>query len=58
MGIKLYNNFACDHFKIKGNEFLNNGISRIRYFVIDEADRMIEKGHFNEMDKILGFVNK
>jgi ATP-dependent RNA helicase DDX24/MAK5 len=28
-------------------------ISRIRFLVLDEADRMIEKGHFEDLDKIL-----
>lgn len=40
-----------------GHEFLNN-ILRIRYLVIDEADRMIEKGHFSEVEKILSLANK
>lgn len=40
----------------EGNEYLNN-IYKIRYLVIDEADRMIEKGHFGEMEKILGLIN-
>ena len=34
-----------------------NALDRIRYLVIDEADRMIEKGHFGEMEKILALVN-
>ncbi|CAF1032682.1 unnamed protein product [Brachionus calyciflorus] len=41
----------------EGHEYLNN-IIRIKYLVIDEADRMIEKGHFSEVEKILGLVNK
>lgn len=41
----------------EGNEFLNNLI-RIRYLVIDEADRMIEKGHFSEVEKILALINR
>jgi ATP-dependent RNA helicase DDX24/MAK5 len=40
----------------EGNEYLNN-MNKIRYLVIDEADRMIEKGHFGEMQKILTLVN-
>ena len=28
-------------------------ISRLRFLVLDEADRMIETGHFAEMDNIL-----
>jgi superfamily II DNA/RNA helicase len=30
----------------------------VKYLVIDEADRMIEKGHFGEMEKILGLINR
>lgn len=40
----------------EGNEYLQN-IWKIKFLVIDEADRMIEKGHFSEMEKILGIVN-
>ena len=41
----------------EGNEFLCN-ITKIKYLVIDEADRMIEKGHFSEMDKILTLITR
>ena len=41
----------------EGNEFLCN-ITKIKYLVVDEADRMIEKGHFSEMDKILTLINR
>jgi ATP-dependent RNA helicase DDX24/MAK5 len=27
--------------------------STLRFFVLDEADRMIENGHFRELDSIL-----
>ncbi len=30
----------------------------VKYLVIDEADRMIEKGHFGEMEKILALINR
>ena len=30
----------------------------IRHLVIDEADRMVEKGHFEEMTKILNLINE
>lgn len=33
-----------------------NSLKAIEYLVIDEADKMIEMGHFEELDKILGFV--
>ena len=29
----------------------------IKFLVIDEADRMIEKGHFQELSKLLGYLN-
>ncbi|KAK7501083.1 hypothetical protein BaRGS_00007568 [Batillaria attramentaria] len=32
-------------------------ISQVRQLVMDEADRMIEKGHFEELTKILSFIN-
>jgi ATP-dependent RNA helicase DDX24/MAK5 len=41
----------------EGNEYLSK-ISQIRFLVIDEADRMIEKGHFGEMEKILAYINR
>jgi len=31
-------------------------LSRLRFLVIDEADRMIEMGHFREVDSILDRV--
>jgi superfamily II DNA/RNA helicase len=31
-------------------------LSRLRFLVIDEADRMIEMGHFKEVDSILDKV--
>ena len=40
-------------------EMLNEGItyladfSKLQYFVLDEADRMIENGHFKELDFIM-----
>ena len=41
----------------EGNEYLGK-ISMIKYFVIDEADRMIERGHYSEMEKILAIINR
>jgi ATP-dependent RNA helicase DDX24/MAK5 len=40
-------------------EMLNEGViyladfSKLQYFVLDEADRMIENGHFKELDFII-----
>lgn len=33
-------------------------MTQIKFLVIDEADRMIEKGSFGEMEKILKFINE
>jgi ATP-dependent RNA helicase DDX24/MAK5 len=38
------------------NDYLNK-LDKIRFLVIDEADRMIEKGHYTELEKILNLVN-
>jgi len=35
---------------------LINCFQNLKYLVIDEADRMMEKGHFKELRKILNFV--
>jgi len=40
----------------EGNSHLM-GLSKIRYLAIDETDRMVEKGHFEELQKILEMVN-
>uniref|UniRef100_A0A2R5LA45 ATP-dependent RNA helicase n=1 Tax=Ornithodoros turicata TaxID=34597 RepID=A0A2R5LA45_9ACAR len=32
-------------------------IENIRYLVIDEADRMVEKGHFEDLSKLLALIN-
>ncbi|KFD67707.1 hypothetical protein M514_08560 [Trichuris suis] len=39
-----------------GCEQLSN-IRNVRYLVIDEIDRMVEKGHFEELSKMLHFLN-
>jgi superfamily II DNA/RNA helicase len=33
-------------------------LSSLKFFVLDEADRMVEKGHFEELEKILGAINR
>ena len=33
-------------------------MSNLRFLAIDETDRMIEKGHFEELEKILKLINK
>lgn len=39
-----------------GNEHLQKAV-HIKYFVVDETDRMLEKGHFAEFEQILDAVN-
>uniref|UniRef100_H2YAU2 ATP-dependent RNA helicase n=1 Tax=Ciona savignyi TaxID=51511 RepID=H2YAU2_CIOSA len=39
-----------------GHPYLST-IHKIRYLVIDEADRMLEHGHFEELSKILEIIN-
>lgn len=31
-------------------------LPRIRFLVLDEADRMVETGHFKELDSLLGLL--
>jgi ATP-dependent RNA helicase DDX24/MAK5 len=38
------------------NEHLNT-IKDLKYFVVDETDRMVEKGHFAELEEILQVLN-
>lgn len=40
------------------NRFLVTQLPLIDFLVIDEADRMIEKGHFKELHSILGYIYK
>ncbi|KAK2725301.1 ATP-dependent RNA helicase ddx24-like [Artemia franciscana] len=39
-----------------GNPHLSN-LEDLRYLAIDETDRMLEKGHFQELENILSLVN-
>ncbi|CRL03340.1 CLUMA_CG016233, isoform A [Clunio marinus] len=39
-----------------GNEHLQK-LKTLKYFVVDETDRMIEKGHFAELQEILQMLN-
>ncbi|KAH8041576.1 hypothetical protein HPB51_017021 [Rhipicephalus microplus] len=32
-------------------------VSKVRYLVIDEADRMVEKGHFEDLTRLLDVMN-
>lgn len=40
----------------EGNEHLNK-IDDIKFLVVDETDRMLEKGHFEEMQELLMRIN-
>ncbi|XP_015176587.1 PREDICTED: ATP-dependent RNA helicase DDX24 [Polistes dominula] len=40
-----------------GNEHLNQ-LSSIKYLAIDETDRMLEKGHFQELQEIIERINR
>lgn len=41
----------------EGDEHLNK-INAVKYFVVDETDRMVEKGHFEELQKLLVVLNE
>ena len=32
-------------------------MTQVRYVVVDEADRMIEKGHFHELSELFQLIN-
>ena len=34
-----------------------SSLYRVRYLAIDETDRMVEKGHFEELQKLLEMMN-
>jgi ATP-dependent RNA helicase DDX24/MAK5 len=38
------------------DEVLRCQIKRVGFLVVDEADRMIETGHFMELEKIVGLI--
>jgi len=38
------------------NPYLREELPLIDFLVIDEADRMVEQGHFKELDLILEFI--
>ncbi|KAK3875916.1 hypothetical protein Pcinc_019245 [Petrolisthes cinctipes] len=39
-----------------GNDHLSQ-VATIRYLVVDETDRMVEQGHFQELDELLTMIN-
>ncbi|PKI83849.1 Mak5p [Malassezia vespertilionis] len=43
---------------LKTNDAFARRVRQTRFLVIDEADRMVETGHFAEMDAILGMVRR
>lgn len=42
---------------VQNNEHIVD-MSNLRFVAIDETDRMIEKGHFEELEKILNLINR
>ncbi|VDP05483.1 unnamed protein product [Soboliphyme baturini] len=38
--------------------FINEHLQKIRFLVVDETDRMLEKCHFAELEKILNYLNE
>ena len=41
---------------VKGDEHLSK-VTQVRYVVVDEADRMIERGHFQELTDLFQLIN-
>ena len=41
----------------QGEEHVSK-LERLRYLVIDEADRMVEQGHFQELSSILDLIHR
>ena len=46
----------CASHDVQGNPHLND-LENLKFLVLDEADRMIEFGHFRELRSILDRVN-
>ena len=44
-------------FKFQGEEHVCQ-LGQLRYLVIDEADRMVEQGHFQELSSILELIHR
>ena len=41
----------------ESDSYLASGVKDIRYLAIDETDRMVEKGHFEELQQLLEMIN-
>jgi len=41
----------------EGDSHLAKGVKDIKYLAIDETDRMVEKGHFEELQQLLEMIN-
>eukprot|EP00392_Amoebophrya_sp_AT5.2_P012862 g12969.t1 len=41
---------------VETSAFLRSGYRQIEFLVLDEADRLVEAGHFRDLTKILGFL--
>ena len=51
-------NFMCNlNIHLQGQPHLAK-VEFVRNLVIDEADRMVEKGHFQELTKLLDMINR
>jgi ATP-dependent RNA helicase DDX24/MAK5 len=43
---------------MNGSQELIDGLKRIKFLVIDEADRLLSEGHFKEVEEILDLLNQ
>ena len=39
-----------------GDAYLSEGLKRLRFIVLDEADRLMESGHFKDLALVLGLL--
>ncbi|KTW31889.1 uncharacterized protein T551_01150 [Pneumocystis jirovecii RU7] len=43
---------------INQNNYFLTMLSKVRFLVLDEADRLLQEGHFKELEKILNFLKR
>ena len=53
----LITRFFLIFLKPKGEEHVSQ-LDHLKYLVIDEADRMVEQGHFHELSEILDRIHR
>eukprot|EP01103_Thecamoeba_quadrilineata_P017864 TRINITY_DN651_c1_g1_i2.p1 TRINITY_DN651_c1_g1~~TRINITY_DN651_c1_g1_i2.p1 ORF type:complete len:612 (-),score=158.49 TRINITY_DN651_c1_g1_i2:401-2215(-) len=41
----------------EGNPYLVEGLTELYFIVLDEADRMVEQGHFKELDSLFNYIS-